>query len=69
MRAKGALEASAEILRLLRNRQKPLATVTFYVPELHGAGLNTLWNAFMLVRFRLEVRTMHTGNLQNHWKT
>ena len=69
MRTKGTLEARAEILRLLGNRQKPLATVTFHVPELPGAGLNTLWDVFLLVRLRFEVRTMHTENIQNHWKT
>ena len=34
-----------------------------------GAGSNTLWNAFLMVRLRFAVRTLHTGNLQNHWKT
>ena len=69
MRAKGTLEANAKILWLLGNHQKPLATVTFHVPEKHGAGLNALWNVFLLVRLRFEARTMHTENLQNHWKT
>ena len=69
MRAEGTLEARAEILWLLGNRQNPLATVTFHVPELPGAGSNTLWNVFMLVRLRFEVLTMHKENLQNHWET
>ena len=65
MRAKGTLEASPEILRLRENHQKPLATVTFHVPEL----IKDLEDIFSLVRLWFELRAMHTETLQNHWKT
>lgn len=69
MRAKGNLDASPEILRFTGNRGKPLAAVPFHVPEKHGTGSSTLWNAFLLGFLRFEVRTLHTENLRNHWET
>ena len=57
------------ILCFTGNRGKPLAAVTFHVPGKHGAGSTTLCNVFLLVCLRVEVRTLHTGNLQNHWET
>ena len=66
MRAKGAQEASTGILWLLGNHQKPLAAVTFHVPELPGAGRKDWGNALSLVCSWLEIRAMRTETNENH---